>query len=106
VCVPRFSKPVEQASSHHHLLLQNNQLDGTYLALLHCLSNQHAPEPEPIMMEDVPMLVVEIEEIEGEAVELVPVVVEEVENQQQQQQQQQQEYEPYQLTCYYRNQLE
>jgi hypothetical protein len=51
------------------------------------------------MMEDVPMHVEEAEEVKGAAEELVQEVVEEVE-------QQQQEYKPYQLTCYYRNQLE
>jgi hypothetical protein len=99
VDVPRFSKPIEQASSRQHLSLQNNQLDETYLLLLCHLSNQHAPEPEPIMMENVPMLVEEVEEGEAEAEEVVEEVIEEAE-------QQELEYKPYQLTHYYRNQLE
>ncbi len=71
--------------------------------LLHHLSNQQAPGPEPVMMEDVPMLVYEAEEEERETEEVAEEVTvdarEEV-------QQQEQEYEPYQLTHYYRNQLE
>ncbi len=51
------------------------------------------------MMEDVPMIVEEAEVEEGEAEDLVLDAIDEAEVQQQQ-------YEPYQLTHYYRNQLE
>jgi hypothetical protein len=101
--VPRFSKAIQQASSRQRLSLQSNQLDGTYLALLHYLSNQHAPEPEPIMMRHVPMLVEEVEEEEGEAEEVVEVLIEE---EWEEEERRETEYEPYQLTHYYRNQLE
>ncbi len=79
--------------------MQDNQLEGTYLALLICLSNQQASEPKPMMMEDEHMLV---EDAEVEAVEVEKMIEEAKEEEQQQEQ----EYEPYQLTRYYRNQLE
>jgi hypothetical protein len=41
-----------------------NQLDGTYLALLNRLTNQQTLELEPVVMEDVPMVKVEVEEVE------------------------------------------
>ncbi len=79
--------------------MQDNQLEVTYLALLNCLSNQQAPEPEPMVLEDQHMLIedAEIEEVEVEEM---------IEEAREEEQQQEQEYEPYQLTCYYRNQLE
>ncbi len=100
---PRFSKPIEQASSRQCLVLQNNQLDGTYLALLHHLSNHQAPEPEPIMMEDVHILVEDAEVEVGEEEEVVEEVIEE---EREEAEQQKQHYKPYQLTHNYRNQLE
>jgi hypothetical protein len=96
---PLFRSPREQAKSRHRINIQDNQLEGTNLLLLCRLSNQHAPEPEPIMMEHVPILVEEVKEGEAEAEEVVEDVIEEAERQEQ-------EYEPYQLTHYYRNQLE
>ncbi len=76
--IPSFFKQVEQASSRQHLLQQNNQLEGPFLALLHRLSNQQAHEPQPIM-KDVPMLVEDAEEVEGVAKELVQEAIEEAE---------------------------
>jgi hypothetical protein len=89
------------------LTVVSNQLEGTYLALLNHLSNnQQLPEPEPVMMEDVPMVEDEAEEVEGEAEEVVEEVIEEViEQAREEAEQQEQEYEPYQLTRYYRSQL-
>jgi hypothetical protein len=54
---PLFHSPREQAKSRHRINIQDNQLEGTYLAILNRLSNQQAPEPEPVMMEDEPVLV-------------------------------------------------
>jgi hypothetical protein len=80
------------------LTVANNQLEGTYLAILNRLSNQQAPVPEPVMMEEEPMVV---EDADEEAVEAEEIVEEARDDEQQQPQ----EYEPYQLTRYYRDQL-
>ncbi len=51
--------------------MANNQVEGTFLALLNWLSNQQAPEPEANMMKDVPIIVEEAEVEEGAAEDLV-----------------------------------
>ena len=98
-----FLSPRDQANSRQHLTVANNQLEGTYLSILNRLSNQQAPVPEPVMMEDEPVLVERAEEEVVEAEELIEDVREDAREEAQQQEQQ---YEPYQLTRYYRDQLE
>jgi hypothetical protein len=80
---PLFHSSREQAKSRHHINVQDNQLEVTYLALLNCLSNQQAPEPEPMVMEDEAML---IEDAEIEEVEVEEMIEEAREEEQQQEQ--------------------
>jgi hypothetical protein len=94
---PLFCSPRDQIKSRQRLNLQDNQLDGPYLAVLNQLSNRQAPEPN--LIEDPPMLVEAVEEVAVAAAEeegLVQVAGEE-DNEGHEQ------LPPYQLTFFYRD---
>ncbi len=69
-CTP-VSITKRTSKSRQHLLKENNQLDAPYLALLTCLSHRQAHEPELMLIEDAPMLIDEIAEVEEEVIGLV-----------------------------------
>jgi hypothetical protein len=94
---PLFHSPREQAKSRQRLVVENNQLDEAYLVALNCLSHRQAPELEPMVIDEVPVLVAEAAEVDEEAQGLVEAAGEEDEEGQQQ-------LPPYQCTIYYHQQ--
>ena len=79
------------------MVVENNQLDEAYLAALNRLSHRQAPEPEPMVIDEVPVLEAEAAVVDEEAQGLVEAAGEEYEEGQQQ-------LPPYQSTVYYRQQ--
>jgi hypothetical protein len=62
---PLFWSPLEQTKSRQRINLQDNQLDRAYLNLLHRLLQRQAPKLEPIVIDEVPMIMEEatVEEV-------------------------------------------
>jgi hypothetical protein len=91
--------PHDQAKSRQRINMQNNQLEGPYLALLNHLIDRQPPSPGQIV-EDIPMHEEEpeLEEVQDFLIDepVVPVAALEEEDE---------HLQPYQLTFYNRNEL-